>query len=479
MNSNRIFGLPDSPTADNDATSKKYVDAELGISGTMVNNPSVTRNDAIGNNIYLTGMLDTTLPGNGVTARGNLYVDNGLYYNPSSNTLYATTFSGSLSGNATTATSATSATSATTAGSCSGNADTATSAKENTPFRIGQNVTSESGYLSNVGTAPSSDYSNTIALVVKKLSNTTKFRPHYRINGSFLTTGIGGNGDLGSLVLKKDANFFLDYGYYPFGGFPVAFFEGGIQTDYVMYGSDKRIKQNISEITDGTSSLQLLRRIKSSTFEYVDKFRHSPYRVHGFIAQDIKDIVPEAVQFVPDCLPSFYCMCSIEKYLIQENDKTETFRVYIPVNNVKKLIFTGNHDKKTGIEYKTASGAPASDASGNQNFKVKMKDSSDNDVEVITTQIIDDFSFLVKVKLNDKGENTVIKEDTYFLYGQYVDDFHKIDTEHIHNIATAALQEVDRQQQADKVRIAELEAKVAEQQSLINDILERLKKVGA
>lgn len=47
---------------------------------------------------------------------------------------------------------------------------------------------------------------------------------------------------------------------------------------------------------------------------------------------------------------------------------------------------------------------------------------------------------------------------------------------------SAALQEVDRQQQADKARIAELEnqvsnlkAKVSEQQSLIYDILERLK----
>jgi hypothetical protein len=48
----------------------------------------------------------------------------------------------------------------------------------------------------------------------------------------------------------------------------------------------------------------------------------------------------------------------------------------------------------------------------------------------------------------------------------------------IYTVATAALQEVDRQQQADKVRIAELEAKVAEQQSLINDILERLKRNG-
>jgi hypothetical protein len=82
---------------------------------------------------------------------------------------------------------------------------------------------------------------------------------------------------------------------------------------------------------------------------------------------------------------------------------------------------------------------------------------------------------LIEVPLNDKGENTVIKEETYFLYGQTVDDFHKIDNDHIHNIATAALQEVDRQQQADKARIAELENTVATQQSLINDILERLK----
>jgi hypothetical protein len=83
------------------------------------------------------------------------------------------------------------------------------------------------------------------------------------------------------------------------------------------------------------------------------------------------------------------------------------------------------------------------------------------------------------VPLIDKCGIDIINEGTYFLYGQYVDDFHKIDTEHIHNIATAALQEVDRQQQADKARIAELETTVANQQSLITDILERLKKVGA
>jgi hypothetical protein len=73
--------------------------------------------------------------------------------------------------------------------------------------------------------------------------------------------------------------------------------------------------------------------------------------------------------------------------------------------------------------------------------------------------------------------DVVITEPTLFVYGQYVNDLHILEHDTIYTVATAALQEVDRQQQADKARIAELEAKVSEQQSLINEILERLKKV--
>jgi hypothetical protein len=72
-----------------------------------------------------------------------------------------------------------------------------------------------------------------------------------------------------------------------------------------------------------------------------------------------------------------------------------------------------------------------------------------------------------------------------FVYGQEVNDFYNLDKNAIFTVATAALQEVDRQQQADKARIAELENQVsnlettvASQQSLINDILERLKSNG-
>ncbi len=480
MNSNKITSLT-TPTAATDAANKSYVDTKttdmatsssvstaiataLGSSGSQENQPTVRRDDTRNSWVYLTFIDSADIPNNSSSKRALLRMGDSLYYNANTNNLYATKFNGALVGNADTASNA-------------------YNAVNNTPFRIGNNVGTESTHLLNGG-APFTSYQDKVALVVKPLSIASLNRPYYRLTSSVLTTGVEGyfaHGSPSGWMQSGDDTSFA-WGSKTFGGKFVAFFEGGIQLDFVVLNSDKRMKKNITEITDGTSSLELLRKIKCSTFEYIDKYAHSPYKVHGFIAQDVKDIVPESVHLVADYLPNFYCMCSIEKYSIQDNDKTETFRVYIPVNDVKKLIFTGNHDEKTGIEYKTALGAPASDASGNQNFKVKFKDASDNDVEVITTRIIDDFSFLIKVPLNDNGINDKIKEEMYFLYGQSVDDFHKIDTEYIHNIATAALQEVDRQQQADKARIAELEnqvsnleAKVSAQQSLINDILERLK----
>jgi hypothetical protein len=86
----------------------------------------------------------------------------------------------------------------------------------------------------------------------------------------------------------------------------------------------------------------------------------------------------------------------------------------------------------------------------------------------------------IRVKCDKEYIFSTIEEykNAVFVYGQEVNDFYNLDKNAIFTVATAALQEVDRQQQADKARIAELEATVATQQSLINDILERLNKSG-
>jgi hypothetical protein len=97
-----------------------------------------------------------------------------------------------------------------------------------------------------------------------------------------------------------------------------------------------------------------------------------------------------------------------------------------------------------------------------------------NEYIVRINEIIDNGIFTIE---NDDGSVKLTHEE-YFVFGQEIDDYKILNNEAIAIVATAALQEVDRQQQADKARIAELEATVASQQSLINDILERLKTNG-
>ena len=89
------------PSSAQDAATKAYVDtittdiATTSATNTSINtalnngimttNPSVTRNDTTSSDIYLTGIINA--PADGTTARGNLYMDANLLYNPSTNKL--------------------------------------------------------------------------------------------------------------------------------------------------------------------------------------------------------------------------------------------------------------------------------------------------------------------------------------------------------------------------------------------------------
>ena len=53
------------------------------------------------------------------------------------------------------------------------------------------------------------------------------------------------------------------------------------------------------------------------------------------------------------------------------------------------------------------------------------------------------------------------EQNVIFIYGKKVNDFHNLNKNAIWTIATAALQEVDRQLQAEKAKVAILETELA------------------
>jgi hypothetical protein len=180
-------------------------------------------------------------------------------------------------------------------------------------------------------------------------------------------------------------------------------------TTRFVVSSDRRIKNNINDISDN-NALDLFRNIQPKTYEYIDKISRGSNTVYGFIAQEVKDVIPNAVTITKNIIPDYY---KPVKYDVS----------YDTSNNNATLIV--EHD----ISYNL-------DPSNNIRLYVLNKENQQTKIEAISS-IIDDTHFSIQSdKIKDVSD--------VFLYGKEVDDFHTLNKDAIWTVATAALQEVDR-----------------------------------
>jgi hypothetical protein len=272
--------------------------------------------------------------------------------------------------------------------------------------------------------------------------------PEYPLEVSFsrYLTNFGGTGYVGGTT-GLQSNGFNEY-----IGINVAN-SGSVRAAGFFSYSDKRIKNNIVDIDDN-QALQQLRLIKPKTYDYVDKLQKGNANVIGFIAQEIKEIIPKAVTIVKDYVPTFYTNCQVAA-----TDASNIVLVTSPID----LSWNALHDQ-SGNAFVDADGNACSDASGNKVFNVKLYDESNNEITCKTTSILDKRSFLMDVtgsKMVDASGNLQLESvGAYFLHGQEVDDFHNIDKSAIFTVVTAAVQDIDRIQQADSEKINVLEGQV-------------------
>jgi len=181
-----------------------------------------------------------------------------------------------------------------------------------------------------------------------------------------------------------------------------------------MASSDRRIKKNIIDIQDD-DALIVFRKLQPKIYEYKDVLKRGGDPVYGFIAQEVNDVFPQGVKLINGTIPNFYTMCPVTQDIITLDTSK--------------------------LEY---------DVSG-QVFP-KLKIYMDNDVERVV-QILSIDGNTVKI---DK----TFTEDKVFVYGQEVDDFHTLNKDAIWTLTTAALQEVDRQLQAEQQKTQTLQEQV-------------------
>ena len=193
----------------------------------------------------------------------------------------------------------------------------------------------------------------------------------------------------------------------------------GIRCSRQFILSDRRIKKDIIDINDEQALLKL-RLLKPKRYKYIDPQRGTD-EVYGFIAQEVAEVIPYSVNLEKSYIPSHMVFCKI----ITTTTTTTTLDTKVPHNLTTLDIISFRNSKHNLIE------------------------------EVKVLEIINDKTVKID-KVFTTSETTFIassgetETNVLFLYGKKVNDLHAINKDTIWTTATAALQEVDRQLQAEK-----------------------------
>ena len=202
--------------------------------------------------------------------------------------------------------------------------------------------------------------------------------------------------------------------------------------------SDRRIKDVVGQ-ADTIEALKTVQTLRVTDYRLIDHLRNGPGIRNGFIAQEVKEVLPQAVKASRDGIPSIY---SIPLAVEFEKDR-----------QMLRVTFKKAHGLKAGDVVRL------------------MADGVSHDLTI--SEVPSPTSLAVGPIQKEPKE--------VFVYGQVVNDFLSVDYNLIFTKGIGAIQELARRVESLERReahIAELEEKAASVKSLQRELAE-LKKLVA
>jgi hypothetical protein len=196
--------------------------------------------------------------------------------------------------------------------------------------------------------------------------------------------------------------------------------------------SDHRIKRDVADIDD-VGALRMIMAVEPKTYRYIDDERNAKgitesancgseancdaSLIYGFIAQQIRDVIPDATELRKNFLPN------IMKRAICDND-----RVYLDLTGYMDLPVKDT-ERKINIRFKNG---------GGYNFSI--------------TEVNKEY-FVI-----DNNDRLI---EEVFVYGYEVNDFHILTKDYIYTLNVSATRELHRKMLEQERRIKELEDRLA------------------
>ena len=190
---------------------------------------------------------------------------------------------------------------------------------------------------------------------------------------------------------------------------------GSITSAGRLISSDKRIKKNITRI-DPSDALNLIKKFDVYNYNIID----TNNKDIGFIAQEVKNILPEAVNIIKNYIPDINKqLTNISWITININDKI-MYKMYcneLDMFNETKYRFTVYH----------------------QEFSSKI----------------------LEIEKNEDGSFTFEKKwNNIYCYGKLVDDFHVINYDVIFSLYCSAIEKFDDTEFEINAKLEEMEDKI-------------------
>jgi hypothetical protein len=211
----------------------------------------------------------------------------------------------------------------------------------------------------------------------------------------------------------------------------------------VILTSDQRIKTNVEIIEDGEALIKL-RQIEPKKYNYLDPLRVTENKVYGFMAQEVGQIIPEAIELKQNYIPN----------ILKDGIITQD-------------ILTFNEDVLLDIS---------------DNILIKKNNLLDIYGEFMITEKIDNQNYRLNKSINqiesnnniDTSNNVVDVSENIFVYGTKVNDFHYLKKDYLYTLNFAATQELDRQINTLNTTINNQNDEINLLKTQITDLLNRI-----